>query len=75
LAYNQSETPVIAGMNLLIPAGQRVGMMGRTGSGKSTVIRALSGLLHGPLVFNNQVFCSKVHDVDTSRPHTVGREA
>jgi ATP-binding cassette subfamily C (CFTR/MRP) protein 1 len=36
---------VITNMNLEIPANQRVGLVGRTGSGKSTIIRALSGLL------------------------------
>ncbi len=36
---------VITNMNLDIPANQRVGLVGRTGSGKSTIIRALSGLL------------------------------
>ena len=45
LAYVKGQTPVIADMHLSIPAGQRIGMVGRTGSGKSTVIRALSGLL------------------------------
>lgn len=45
LTYVEGQAPVIADMHLSIPAGQRIGMVGRTGSGKSTVIRALSGLL------------------------------
>lgn len=37
--------PTIAGLDLEIPAGQRVLLAGASGSGKSTVLRALAGLL------------------------------
>ncbi|MGO1354491.1 MAG: ABC transporter ATP-binding protein, partial [Brachybacterium tyrofermentans] len=37
--------PTIAGLDLVIPAGQRVLLAGASGSGKSTVLRALAGLL------------------------------
>ncbi|GAA1484616.1 ATP-binding cassette domain-containing protein [Brachybacterium fresconis] len=37
--------PTIAGLDLAIPAGERVLLAGASGSGKSTVLRALAGLL------------------------------
>lgn len=37
--------PTIAGLDLVIPPGQRVLLAGASGSGKSTVLRALAGLL------------------------------
>ena len=37
--------PTIAGLDLEIPPGQRVLLAGASGSGKSTVLRALAGLL------------------------------
>jgi ABC-type multidrug transport system fused ATPase/permease subunit len=48
-------TPVIREMNLRIRRGSRVGFIGRTGSGKSTLIDLIMGLLfptHGVLSFN-----------------------
>lgn len=39
------QEPTIAGLDLEIPAGQRVLLAGASGSGKSTVLRALAGLL------------------------------
>ncbi|WP_232820296.1 ATP-binding cassette domain-containing protein [Brachybacterium sp. YJGR34] len=38
-------TPTIAGLDLEVPAGQKVLLAGASGSGKSTVLRALAGLL------------------------------
>jgi PrtD family type I secretion system ABC transporter len=37
--------PIIAGINLSIPAGSFVGLIGESGSGKSTLARALAGAL------------------------------
>lgn len=39
LRYN--DTPVLQGLNLEIPDGQRVALIGRTGSGKTSLIRIL----------------------------------
>lgn len=43
--YPQSERMIIQGMNLDIKAGERIGIIGSTGSGKSTTIDILMGLL------------------------------
>lgn len=39
-----TQKPIIAGINLKIPAGQIVGVIGPSAAGKSTLIRALLGL-------------------------------
>ncbi len=40
----ESKVPVIRRINLQIPAGAHIGLLGRLGSGKSTLIRLLAGL-------------------------------
>ncbi|CAE8694195.1 unnamed protein product, partial [Polarella glacialis] len=41
---NRPEVPVLQGLDLDIPAGARVALLGRSGSGKSTVALMLAGL-------------------------------
>ena len=43
--YSESTPWVLRGLNLRIPRGSRVGFIGSTGSGKSTLIDVLMGLL------------------------------
>ena len=43
--YNSDSPWVLDGINFSIPKGARVGLVGRTGSGKSTVLDLLMGLL------------------------------
>ncbi|MFC3996567.1 ABC transporter ATP-binding protein [Nocardiopsis sediminis] len=40
------EHPVLHGIDLAIPAGQTVALVGRNGCGKSTLLRLLAGALH-----------------------------
>jgi ABC-2 type transport system ATP-binding protein len=47
LTKNYGANPVLKGVNLKIPQGAVVGLMGMNGSGKSTLIKCLLGLLHG----------------------------
>jgi NHLM bacteriocin system ABC transporter peptidase/ATP-binding protein len=43
--YDQNRPPVIEGLNLVIEPGQRVAIVGTTGSGKSTIARLVTGVL------------------------------
>ncbi|KAM7211688.1 P-loop containing nucleoside triphosphate hydrolase protein [Rhypophila decipiens] len=43
--YKSRSEPVLRNINLKIPAGQRVGIVGRTGSGKSTLLSTLARLV------------------------------
>ncbi len=46
--YNDQDEPVLRDINLLIEAGQSVAFVGRTGSGKSTLMNFIPRLLEAP---------------------------
>lgn len=45
-AYSEEGLPVLRGIDLEIKAGEKAGICGRTGSGKSSLVSTLFGLLH-----------------------------
>ena len=58
--YSSDGPWVLNGFNLIIPNGARVGFVGRTGSGKSTTLDLLMGLLiptEGALLVDGQPIC------------------
>lgn len=65
LRYDGHTENIIANLNLVIPAGQRLGICGRTGSGKSTLalalFRAAVNITSGRII---------IDDVDISGIHT-----
>lgn len=44
-SYDESSPKVLKKINLLIPAGSKIGVIGKTGSGKTTLIDIILGLL------------------------------
>jgi ATP-binding cassette subfamily B protein len=51
--YHENEEPVLYDVNLNIPAGHTVAFVGRTGSGKSTIVNLIPRLIEAP---ENTVF-------------------
>lgn len=43
--YRRADRPSLRGVNLEIPAGQLLGITGRTGAGKTTLVRTFNGLV------------------------------
>lgn len=55
-SYSEGGKFVLKDINLKIEAGEKIGLCGRTGSGKSSLVAALFGLLHheeGQILFDN----------------------
>jgi ATP-binding cassette subfamily B multidrug efflux pump len=46
--YHPNDLPVLRDINLTIPAGQSVAFVGRTGSGKSTLVNLISRIVEAP---------------------------
>jgi ATP-binding cassette subfamily B protein len=46
--YNEASEPVLEGINLVIEAGKIVAFVGRTGSGKSTLVNLIPRLIDAP---------------------------
>ncbi|XP_053672383.1 ATP-binding cassette sub-family C member Sur [Anopheles nili] len=64
LRYENQKENIITNLNLTIPAGQRLGICGRTGSGKSSLALALFGALE---VTGGRIL---IDDVDIAGLHT-----
>lgn len=64
LRYDGQTENIIANLNLVIPAGQRLGICGRTGSGKSTLALALFRAVE---ITSGRIL---IDDVDISGIHT-----
>jgi ATP-binding cassette subfamily B multidrug efflux pump len=47
-SYHKNDEPVLRDINLTIPAGQTVAFVGRTGSGKSTVVNLIARVVEAP---------------------------
>jgi ATP-binding cassette, subfamily B, multidrug efflux pump len=47
-SYQPNDEPVLRDINLIIPAGQTVAFVGRTGSGKSTLVNLIARVVEAP---------------------------
>ncbi len=59
--YPQQSRPALYKVNLDIPAGERIGLLGKTGAGKSTLVQIITGQitpLEGNIFLDNYVYSS-----------------
>ena len=67
--YSRLDRPIISNFNLEIKQGQKVAIVGSTGSGKSTLSKLISGLYSpwsGEIVFNGEKITEIDHEIFTS---------
>ncbi|PNV82665.1 MAG: hypothetical protein C0627_09035 [Sulfurimonas sp.] len=62
--FKNSKYPSVSNLNFKIKKGEKVGIIGQTGAGKSTVLKLLTGLLHPT---KGSVFIDN-HDISTIHP-------
>jgi len=65
IAYRPCLQPVVTGVNLRVRHGEKIGICGRTGSGKSTLVNAifrLADVVSGSILIDNV-------DISTVEPH------
>jgi ATP-binding cassette subfamily B protein len=61
-SYFQNQLPILKGISLVIPKGMRIGVIGVTGGGKSTLLDLLMGLLsptHGEILVDGRPLTSE----------------
>jgi len=61
--YKPETTWIFQGLNLVIPKGSRVGFIGTTGSGKSTLIDIVMGLL-SPIEGDLEIDCQPINETN-----------
>ena len=57
LSCSYGETPILRDVNLTVPAGKVMALMGRNGVGKTTLLKTIMGLVHvrgGKIFFDGQ---------------------
>jgi ATP-binding cassette subfamily B protein len=60
--YQNDGNLILSNLNMVIPKGSRIGIIGKTGSGKSTLIDIIMGLLeptHGKIIIDKTVIDKK----------------
>lgn len=64
LQYNDTQTPVLAGITMTIPAQQWTVMLGRSGCGKTTMLRYLAGLLEDQVQWSGHLNITHNHRLE-----------
>ena len=67
--YSRLDRPILSNFNLEIKQGQKVAIVGSTGSGKSTLSKLISGLYSpwsGEIIFNGEKIDEIDHEIFTS---------
>ena len=78
LRHNYGERIILDGVSLSIEPGERVGIVGRNGTGKSTLLKALAGLLkpdYGTLFLQRGARAGYLHQDPNLNPDETVRDA
>lgn len=73
LHFAYGENQVLKGLNLRIPRGQTVGILGSSGCGKTTLVKLIGGQLR-PAAGRVQVDGQVVHELDNDKLYTLRRK-
>jgi ABC-type multidrug transport system fused ATPase/permease subunit len=66
-SYGKSDQTNLNKINLTINKGQKIGIVGRSGSGKSTIVKILTGLYkakNGQILYSNNKVQTNFYDID-----------
>lgn len=64
---------ILQGINLSISAGETVGLMGRNGMGKSTLLKSIMGLIRPPTGRVQGKICVQGQDMTQAPPYAIAR--
>jgi heme exporter protein A len=77
LAVSRGDRPLFAGLNLTIEAGQAVALVGANGAGKTSLLRAIAGLLRpdaGEVIFSDAGGPVAPEDARSRDLHMIGHQ-
>jgi phospholipid/cholesterol/gamma-HCH transport system ATP-binding protein len=72
LSFTYDVRPILRGIDMRIPRGKVVAIMGQSGCGKTTLLRIIGGML-GPSRGTARVLGETVHDLDRDRLYALRR--
>ena len=74
LRYLDSETPTLTGLDMHIPAGKWTSLLGRSGCGKTTLLRYLAGLLDHKVEWQGTLKLSQGHGLQDNIAYMAQQE-
>ncbi|MCE7567500.1 ABC transporter ATP-binding protein [Aliivibrio fischeri] len=64
LRYTDSHSPIISGLKMTIPKGKWTAILGRSGCGKTSILRYLTGLLKNKVVWSGDIHIDGAESIE-----------
>ncbi|MGN2613277.1 ABC transporter ATP-binding protein [Aliivibrio fischeri] len=64
LRYTDSHSPIISGLKMTIPKGKWTAILGRSGCGKTSILRYLAGLLKNKVVWSGDIHIDGAENIE-----------